>query len=288
MGACFSCISKSVSIAPLFADIAVITPQAPRVPIVQQPALLDAPLSSVTVMSSHNSYIRTFQHLGESSTEALQIVLNRGARCIELDVYRDPLTKDVFVAHGKEELPHDIITTTQLPFDNAIQFITSRAFANTSDPLFIALELNVHSDPIACDRIADILHRNMDPIMYTGTLTPNTPLRDLVGKVVILTGGGVGSPALQRTIHAQWSATFPNAPSSIDPVPIQPTTTCTRIYPAGNIQGALSLNFNPIPFLDRGATFVAMNMCTDDEHMRTYSAWFAESSIRKKPTPGPI
>jgi hypothetical protein len=188
-----------------------------------------------------------------------------------------------YVAHGKEDLPNDIITTTRLPFDNAIQFITSHAFLHTSDPLFIALELNIHENPTASDRIADILHRNIGPILYTGTLTGNTPLRDLVGKVVILTGGGIGSTALERIVHTQWSETFQNAPSSIDPKTVQ-STSCARIYPEGNIQGALSLNFNPIPFLERGATFVAMNMCTDDEPMRLYSAWFAESSFRRKPT----
>jgi len=283
MGACFSCFDRTVQIAPVFADPLTLHQPSARLPIANQPLLLDAPLSSVAVMSSHNSYIRTLQHLGESSTDALRIVLNRGARCIELDVYRDPDTLVPFVAHGKEELPNDIITTTRLPFETAIQFITANAFQHTTDPLFIALELNVHNNPTACDRIAEVLQTHMGPILYTGTLTANTPLRDLVGKVVLLSGGGVGSPSLQRIIHTQWNNTFQNAPSSIDPATVQ-SSTCTRIYPEGNIQGALSLNFNPIPFLQRGATFVAMNMCTDDTHMRTYSAWFAESSFRLKPT----
>lgn len=284
MGACFSCFDRTVQIAPIFADPLTLQPSA-RTPIASQPLLLDAPLSTVAVMSSHNSYIRTLQHLGESSIDALRIVLDRGARCIELDVYRDPETFVPFVAHGKEELPNDIITTTRLSFDTAIHFITSHAFQYTTDPLFIALELNVHNNPTACDRIAEILHTHMGPILYTGTLTANTPLRDLVGKVVLLSGGGVGSPALERTMHMQWNGTFQNIPSSVPPEALQsPAYTCIRVYPEGNIHGALSLNFNPIPFLQRGATFVAMNMCTDDESMRLYSAWFAESSFRLKPT----
>jgi hypothetical protein len=236
-------------------------------------------------MSSHNSYIRTLQHLGASSIDALRIVLDRGARCIELDVYRDPDTLMPFVAHGKEDMPNDIITTTKVPFDTAIQFIIANAFQHTTDPLFIALELNVHENPTASDRIAEILRAHMGPILYTCQLSGTTPLRDLVGKVVLLSGGGIGSPALERIVHTQWSETFQNIPSSVPPEALQsPAYTCIRVYPEGNIQGALSLNFNPIPFLQRGATFVAMNMCTDDEHMRAYSAWFAQSSFRMKPT----
>ena len=282
MGACFSCFDQTVRIAPVFADPNTI--ESGRLPIANQPLLLNAPLSSVAVMSSHNSYIRTLQHLGASSIDALRIVLDRGARCIELDVYRDPDTLVPYVAHGKEELPNDIITTTRLSFDTAIHFITSHAFQHTTDPLFIALELNVHNNPTASDRIAEVLHAHMGPLLYTGQLSGTTPLRDLVGKVVIFTGGGIGSPALERIVHTQWSMTFQNIPSSVPPEALQsPAYTCIRVYPEGNIQGALSLNFNPIPFLQRGATFVAMNMCTDDESMRLYSAWFAQSSFRMKP-----
>ncbi len=284
MGACFSCFDKTAQIAPVFANPRTL--ESTRIPIANQPTLLDAPLSSVAVMSSHNSYIRTLQHLGASSIDALRIVLDRGARCIELDVYRDPDTLMPFVAHGKEELPNDIITTTRISFDTAIHFITSHAFQHTTDPLFIALELNVHNNPTACDRIAEVLHAHMGAILYTGQLSATTRLRDLVGKVVLLSGGGIGSLALQSMIHTQWNTTFQNIPSSVPPEALQsPAYTCIRIYPEGDVRGALSLNFNPIPFLQRGATFVAMNMCTEDESMRLYSDWFAESSFRLKPTP---
>jgi hypothetical protein len=280
MGGFCSCLDNSIRVTPLFAE----TPTTPKTPIANQPELLDLPISSVAVMSSHNSYIRTLQHLGESSTDALRIVLDRGARCIELDVYRDPATYNVFVAHGKEELPNDIITTTKLSFEDAMSHIIYNAFRTTTDPLFIALELNVHNELAPCNRIADIIRRHAGPILYKGALTADTPLRDLVGKVVILTGGGIApDSALNIIVHAQWNSVFQNTPSSTNPSNINGTNTCIRVYPEGNIEGALSLNFNPIPFLQKGATFVALNMCTDDAHMRAYATWFAQSSIVKKP-----
>lgn len=275
MGCCLS-----TPIIPLFADIG---PNTHLVPLEDQPYLLDLPLHDVTIMSSHNSYIRTLQHIGESSIDALKIVLDRGARCIELDVYRDLTTNKIFVAHGKEELPCDIITTTRLPFEDAIKFIMSYAFLRTNDPLFIALEMNVHNERIPCDTIADIIESYAKDKLYTEPLSGSTPLRDLLGKVIFMNGGGVNSDRLSNIMHVQWNSIFQNVASNVVPETLNGKETCIRVYPDGDLRGALSMNFDPLPFLKAGATFVALNMCTNDEHMRTYAEWFAKSSIMKKP-----
>lgn len=231
-------------------------------------------------MSSHNSYVRTLQHMSTSTVDGLRTALDRGARCLELDVYRDETHPDqVFVAHGKEELPCDIITTTKLPFEDAIAFIATHAFATTSDPLFLALELNVHNDIQACASILRLIEKHLNPVLYTGVVTPNTPLRDLVGKVVLMCGGGAVG-ALRERIHIHWNAQFRNEPSTlVVPTSSRITDDCVRIYPAGDFKGALSLNYDPVRFLQAGATFVALNVCTNDAHMKAYAAYFSKSSF---------
>lgn len=285
MGACFSCLDKTlVQTVPQFTQSRLST----QISLQDQPHLLDLKLSEVSVMSSHNSYIRTLQHLGESSLSALQTVLDLGARCIELDVYRRaagaaaaPAPPDIFVAHGKEETPDDIITTTKLPFNEALEFLSRKAFERTEDPLFIALELCVHNEVAACDRIADLLQLHFGARLFTGKLTGETQLRELIGKVVLLSGGGaVGR--LHSMIHTQWSDVFQNVSSDTVPESLRGTGTCIRVYPAGNIKSALSLNFDPVPYLLHGATFVAMNMCMADKHMNMYTTWFKHSSFTKK------
>ena len=281
MGACFSAVNSAVSPLSIYAPTG---PNTNIIPLVDQPHLLNLPLSAVAVMSSHNSYIRTFQHVGESSTEALQIALDHGCRFLELDVYRDPAKPEqVFVAHGKEELPEDILTTTRLPLDEAFRFIASHAFVRTNDPLFIALELNVHNNATACDAIADLIDRHFASRLLRDPFTPAASLRSLLDKVIFFSGGGAAGPRLPSLINTQWSEAFQNIPSLVPAASINGTDNCIRVYPAGDIKGALSLNFNPIPYLMRGATFVALNVCTSDTPMDYYVTWFGTSSFIKKP-----
>ena len=281
MGVCFSAVNNVVLPLSLYASAG---PNTNIIPLADQPHLLDLPLSAVAVMSSHNSYIRTLQHAGESSTNALQIALDRGCRFLELDIYRDPAKPEcVFVAHGKEELPEDILTTTRLPLAEAFRFIASHAFSRTNDPLFIALEINVHNDTVACDAIADLIDHHFGSHLLHDPLTPSVPLRALLNKVVFFSGGGATGLRLPARINSQWSEAFQNIASSTPPSTINGADNCIRVYPEGDIKGALSLNFNPVPYLMRGATFVALNVCTSDTPMDHYATWFAASSFVKKP-----
>lgn len=278
MGTCFSCLDKTlIQTVPQFK-----MPENRKTAMLSledKPHMLDLQLCEVSVMSSHNSYIRTLQHLSESSTDALQIALDCGARMLELDVYRD--SEGVFVAHGKEETPEDIITTTKMRLAAALEFIGRKAFERNNDPLFLALELLVHNEETACNQIADLLAMHLGPRLFAGTLTGETRLRELVGKVVLLSGGGaVGR--LAPMIHTQWSDVFQNVSSDTAPELLRGEGTCIRVYPAGNVLGALSVNYNPVPYLLYGATFVALNVCMNDEHMSMYSSWFAQSSFVKK------
>ena len=106
---------------------------------------------------------------------------------------------------------------------------------------------------------------------------------NLVGKIVLFSGTGIGSSKLEKLIHVKWNSIFKNLPSS---QPIQfPNTNnekfsgCVRIYPDSYSQGLMSLNYDPIPFLHAGASFVSLNISTDDQHFREYENIFATSSF---------
>ena len=278
MGCCFSLVdAAAVAIVPAYKDDG---PRRLR-SLEEQPELLDLPLSAVAVMSSHNSYIRTLQHMSESTTEGIRIALECGCRCLELDVYRDGA--DVFIAHGKEDTPHDIITTTRLPLGAALQYIAQNAWARTTDPLFLALELNVHSESAASDTIGRELIAAFGNRLYTGPLDGSVLLRNLVGRVVLMCGGGAGGSLLPLLMNVSWNAVFQNIPSVARPETLEGQGTAIRVYPAGDFRGALSLNFDPIPFLKAGATFCALNVACDDDAMNAYEAWFATSSFVRKP-----
>jgi hypothetical protein len=280
MGTCCSIVDTTLIHTELYAQSTPTTKKS----LVDSPSIIDLPLKSVSVMSSHNSYIRTIQHCSESTVDGIRVALECGARCLELDIYRDKeRPESVFVAHGKEELPDDLITTTKLSFEDAIVFIKENAFKNTSDPLFLALQIDVHSDSKACNSILRIIDAHISSLLYTKSVTPNTPLRELCGKIVLMCGGGTVGPLNDR-IHIQWNELFRNEPSTLSITIPRITDNCLRIYPTGDIRGALSLNYDPLPFLHAGATFVAMNISTNDDHMKAYAEYFSKTSFVRAPT----
>lgn len=279
MGCFFSCVNDvAVAVAPVYKDVRY---RRPLKSLAEQPDLLDLPLSAVSVMASHNIYIQTLQHMSESTVDGIRIALNLGCRCLELDVYRDG--SEVFVAHGKEELPNDIITTTHLPIADALQYIGKNAWTHTSDPLFLTLELNVHGEAEASNILARELLAAFGSRLYTGPLDGSVRLRDLLGRIILICGGGVGGSLLPLLMNISWNSVFQNIPSVVDPTSLNGSGTVIRIYPAGDFRGTLSLNFDPIPFLKAGATFCALNVCCDDDAMRAVLDWYATSSFVRKP-----
>lgn len=278
MGCCFSCVEDVAVAIPIYRDV---RSRRPLRSLEDQPVLLDLPLSAVSVMASHNSYIRTLQHMSEATVDGIRVALNLGCRCLELDIYRDGT--DVFVAHGKEERPRDIITTTRLPIDSAFRYIAENAWARTSDPLFLALELNVHGEAEASNIIARELVAAFGSRLYTGPLDGSVRLRNLVGRLVLLCGGGAGGSLLPLLMNVSWNAVFQNISSTATVDTLKGNGTVIRVYPAGDFRGALSLNYDPVPFLQAGVSFCALNVCCDDDAMRAALAWYAASSFVRKP-----
>jgi len=279
---CLKCFTATTAESPLFDDVAF---RRTLTPIESNPAFQDARLCDVVIYSSHNSYIRTFQVGSTSSTDALNIALQRGARCLELDVFREPSAQwQVFVAHGQQKPDgNDLLGTSKLPLKDALTFLASNAWTNTSDPLFVALEINVHNNTIACDAIANMIINAFAPeqLLPPGQkITPTTRIQSLCNKVVFISGGGVSPLSkLNNYINAVWSTEFQNTHHMDTQETLRFTQGVVRIYPLGDVKGTLSLNYDPLPFLQKGATFVSMNVCTNDKHMVSYDNYFGNASI---------
>ena len=278
MGCCFSFINCLV--APAYSSTVVV---ATKKQIADSPELLATPLNKVSIMTSHNTYIHTLQIGSVSSTKGLEIALAKGARCIELDLFREPgRPADVFVAHGREAPEgQNTLVTTKMPLAEALDFLAATAFAKTSDPLFIALEVNCHKEEAACDTIAYLFEVYFGSKLYKGKINPSTLLSDLVGKVILIHGGGDVGEKMLALMNQEWGAEFQNAPYTIGFNDLAIGSSAVRLYPTGYSSDVVSANFDPMPMLNEGATFVAMNMCTEDEHMVAYENYFRECSFMK-------
>lgn len=277
MGVFFSCTDSLASQCPCYSGI---PEYQNKTQIIDQPELLDKPLNKISVMSSHNTYIHTLQVGSVSSTRGIEIALAKGTRCIELDIFRD-ISKptDVFVAHGQEKEGKNLLGTTKMQLAIALEYIANNAFSKTSDPLFIALEINCARNEISCNTIAYLCEEYLGTRLYKSKLLANVLLRDLVGKVILIHGGGVTGDKLINLVNGEWGATLQNAPFVIDPNQLAFGSSVVRVYPVGIESDILSANYDPLPMLTKGATFVAMNVCTQDQYQQEYEKYFKNSSF---------
>jgi len=247
--------------------------------------LLETKLSDISIMTSHNSYIQTTQNFSIASIDAIDIVLKSGARFIELDIFRDLFSGDLFVAHGKELILIDIIVTTRLDLEDVFKFLEKNAFKNTDDPLFISFEFNIHNDKIACNKIINLIEKYFKSRLYRSKISGETLMCDLIDKIILFSGKkNLGK--LSNLINIMWNDEndknniFYNKSSDINPLHINHKNT--RVYSAVNLYSIISGNYDPIPFLKNGVSFVAMNMCMNDNNLKKYIKWYGDYSFKKK------
>jgi hypothetical protein len=228
----------------------------------------------VKVASSHNSYLSGTQHLSFASSSSVIEVLQAGARCIELDIFGTTDGTPV-VGHGINLQERDIMTTTTILLEDVLHDIAN---FQTTDPIFLCLELNTRDNHSINDNIADLLMVTLGPRLIYDTLNhiylkkniSTMPLRTLLGKVVLMCGGG-STGILTDMMDIIWGKSYiknngdnvstynTSSNTSLSNIPTA-HTAIGRVYPAGNLAGALSLNINMEVFLDsKRVTFVALN-----------------------------
>lgn len=253
----------------------------------QNSEILERTLKEFYIASSHNTYIPCDQNGSIASYKSLKRAVLLGARVIELDVFSERGTNEPIIAHGVERdtVNDDIYTTTKLKFIDACNEINKYAFMKTDDPLFLTLELNTHKLDITNNKMAQYLKDIFgdrilakDPTKSIG----DYQMKELIGKVVILSGGGATGD-LKDIINNTWGDDKMSNKSSGDAVTKEMKhfneTGITRVYPAGNLMGHLSYNFDPQKFWDAGCQIVALNYQTNDNGMKLNNEKFKESSF---------
>lgn len=95
------------------------------------------PLNEYYISSSHNTYLTGRQVVGESSVDGYIRALQRGCKCVEIDIWNgdDPNESEPVVNHGRT-------FTKSIGLTNVIRTIKKFAFITSPFPVILSLEIH--------------------------------------------------------------------------------------------------------------------------------------------------
>ena len=149
---------------------------------------LSLPIREFIVKSSYNSAIND---KNIATKDQIRYVLERGCRLIDFEIYTRNNIE--FVSYSEDPQFQSMDTendaSSRLSLGDAFNTVVGYAFTSPSpspnDPLFVSLRIKDNSTE-TYSRIAKLIDYGFKNKLYKGDVTSNTPLKDLMGKVIIV------------------------------------------------------------------------------------------------------
>jgi len=141
------------------------------------------PLSQYVIKASYNT-ARSGNYV---SIDMIKQVLSRGCRFLDFEVFL--IKSNPMVAFSTDPTYTTIDSLNSIPLGDVLKIVGSYAFMepspNTADPLFINLRIK-SNQPSIYSSIAISIQNNIPNNCYSGFVNNDTPLSNLMGKIVIV------------------------------------------------------------------------------------------------------
>jgi hypothetical protein len=294
-------------------------------------------LADFYVCSSYNSAVSGYQLLDYLSTDMVKKVMQCGCRYLEFQLFSNTFGADStpVISCGFRTGEWKLSLNT-INFEDVLQTIADNAFRifdgtdgtpNNQDPLFISLDLKNNYNYLVNNQIQKLISKYLatyllDPSYnYQAKNIALTRLRDLMGKVIILSSDGYQGSSLEEIINYSWN--YPKLKrlhyKAVDdefegktPTPTLPSSTSTSTSKLQsdvdktksiieynelkkfNMSGLtivvphkegdfMTTNFNATNAWELGCQFVCMNFQKIDKNMDIYVNKFKNKAFVLKP-----
>jgi len=183
--------------------------------------LKDYRLADFYVCSSYNSAVAGYQMLDYLSTDMVKKVLQCGCRFLDFQLFSNTFGTDSYpvVSCGFRTGEWKFALNT-LNFEDVLKTIADNAFRifdgtegspNNQDPLIISMDLKNNYNYLVNNKIQKLISKYLgvyllDPSYnYQSKNIALTPLKDLMGKVILFSGDGYQGSSLEELINYSWN-----------------------------------------------------------------------------------
>ncbi len=181
----------------------------------------DYRLADFYVCSSYNSAVSGYQLLDYLSTDMVKKVMQCGCRYLEFQLFSNTFGADSTpVISCGFRTGEWKLALNSINFEDVLQTIADNAFRifdgtdgtpNNQDPLFISLDLKNNYNYLVNNKIQKLISKYLatyllDPSYnYQAKNIALARLRDLMGKVIILSSDGYQGSSLEEIINYSWN-----------------------------------------------------------------------------------
>lgn len=292
-------------------------------------------LADFYVSSSYNSSLSGTQYIDYATTDMIKKLLQTGVRFFEFQVFGNMYGPDaepiVSSGYAKGEWK---LTLNTLYLEDVIKTISSNAFKiydgtegspNYLDPLIISLDLKTNYNYFVTNKIQKLFSKYLTDYLLDPTYNYQaknlglTPLKELMGKVILFSSDGFQGSTLEEFVNYSWilpklkrihyselenqsiqqgaigqttlnnisqqnSTTLDSTKLMVESSQLKQfnSSALSIVYPhkEGDI---LTYNFNPEKSWNLGCQFVTMNFQTMDVNMDKYINKFRNKAFILKP-----